>query len=67
MFVFEFCSAIFKFYTILRPVPSESSFGPFLTKSVRLINRGDKDDIDGGTQQIKSETTDQQVKQKKKL
>jgi hypothetical protein len=48
-------------------VPSESPFGPFLTKSVRLINGGDKDDIDGGTQQIKREATDQQVKQKKKL
>jgi hypothetical protein len=67
MFVFEFFCAIFKFYTVLGPVPPESPFAPLLTKSVRMINGGDKDDINRGTQKIKGETTDQQIKQKKKL
>jgi hypothetical protein len=67
MFVFEFFNAIFKFYAILGAVPPQCSFGPLLTKAIRLIDGGDKDGIDSRTQQIKKDATDEQIKQKKKL
>jgi hypothetical protein len=58
---------IFKFYTILGAVPPECSFGPLLTKAIRLFEGGDKDGIDRRAQQIKKDTADKQIKQKKKL
>ena len=61
MLIFELFKVVFKFDTILRTVPSKGSFAPFFAKSIRLIDGGNEDGINGYTHQIKEEATDQQL------
>jgi hypothetical protein len=63
MFVFELFKVVVKFDTILRTVPSECSFGPFLTKSLRLFDGRNKDGINGYVQQVKEKASNDNIKQ----